>query len=198
MKCPNCGAEIGKNEKFCGFCGTQVSLQMKKEQEELNKAGCPKCKSSNITFNREKQVEMVGIAGTKIVYSTVGFCKDCGYTWSTSGSTSQNININSNVTSASNVRTATNVTTSIPEAKKNIGKKNSNVWWWIVFAIMAVNALTNEEFSGGARFIIGMIALICFPPFINMLKKKEINFTTKARIWTVVILLFIAAMMSEM
>ena len=52
MKCPNCGAEIGNNQ-ICEFCGSQITLAMKKAQEQLNKKGCPKCGSSNISFNRE-------------------------------------------------------------------------------------------------------------------------------------------------
>ena len=44
MKCPNCGAEI-ESGKFCEFCGAQLSTEMLKEQEQLNKQGCPKCGS---------------------------------------------------------------------------------------------------------------------------------------------------------
>lgn len=83
MKCPNCGGEIEPGNNFCGSCGSQISLEMKKEQEQLNKAGCPKCGSSNVTFNREKNGEFKGKNGTAIIRSTVGFCKDCGYTWQT-------------------------------------------------------------------------------------------------------------------
>ncbi len=80
MKCPNCGAEIGNNN-FCEYCGTQVSLDMKKEQEQLNKQGCPKCGSSNIQFKRENQGELRGKNSRQVIHRTVGFCKDCGYTW---------------------------------------------------------------------------------------------------------------------
>lgn len=83
MKCPNCGSEIMKNSKFCQFCGSSITGQMLKEQEQLNKAGCPKCGSSNITFSREKIGEIRGKRGTAIVRATTGFCKDCGYTWQT-------------------------------------------------------------------------------------------------------------------
>ncbi len=80
MKCPSCGAEVG-NSNFCEFCGTQISLDMKKEQEQLNKLGCPKCGSSNIRFNRENQGELRGKNAKQIIHRTVGFCQDCGHTW---------------------------------------------------------------------------------------------------------------------
>ena len=81
MKCPSCGAEITNNSKFCEFCGSAISVQMQREQEQLNKAGCPKCGSTNISFNREKQGEVKDKRGTAVLRSTVGVCKDCGYTW---------------------------------------------------------------------------------------------------------------------
>ncbi len=84
MKCPSCGAEIGKS-KFCEFCGTQITSDMLREQEQLNKIGCPKCGSTNITFMREKHGEVKGKKGTAIVRSTTGLCRDCGYTWYTDG-----------------------------------------------------------------------------------------------------------------
>ena len=87
MKCPKCGGEISGNTKFCEYCGSQISVDMKKEQEQLNKVGCPKCGSSNISFNREKQGELKRGKGTIVVRSTVGFCKDCGYTWQTTEQT---------------------------------------------------------------------------------------------------------------
>lgn len=82
MKCQNCGAEIG-NSKFCEFCGSQITLEMLKEQEQLNKSGCPKCGSSNITFRRENQGEVRNKKSKKIIHKTVGVCKDCGATWYT-------------------------------------------------------------------------------------------------------------------
>ena len=81
MKCSNCGAEIPSNAKFCEFCGSQITMEMKKEQEQLSKEGCPKCGSSNVTFNREKQGEVKEKKGTTVVRTTVGVCKDCGNTW---------------------------------------------------------------------------------------------------------------------
>ncbi len=81
MKCPHCGAEIDNNEKKCQYCGSEISLKMQKEQEELNKTGCPKCKSTNIRFSREKQGEVRGKNKKQIVYRTIGICNDCGNTW---------------------------------------------------------------------------------------------------------------------
>lgn len=85
MKCPNCGSEIGTN-KVCDYCGTQISYEMQKEQEQLKKAGCPKCGSTNIQFKRENQGEVRGKHSKQVIHRTVGFCKDCGATWYTSGS----------------------------------------------------------------------------------------------------------------
>lgn len=85
MKCKNCGAEIG-NSKFCEYCGSQITVEMQKEQEQLNKSGCPKCGSSNIRFEREKQGETKGNKGTQIIHVTTGICNDCGYTWQTQDS----------------------------------------------------------------------------------------------------------------
>ena len=80
MKCPSCGAEI-ENGRFCSFCGTQITADMLREKEILNKVGCPSCGSTNVTFNRENQGEVRGENGKQIVHYTVGLCKDCGYTW---------------------------------------------------------------------------------------------------------------------
>ena len=80
MKCPYCGAEIVSG-KFCESCGSQISYEMLKEQEQLNKAGCPKCGSTNIAFSRENQGEIRGKNKKTIVHRTVGYCKDCGATW---------------------------------------------------------------------------------------------------------------------
>lgn len=82
MKCPSCGAEIG-NGRFCSYCGTQITSEMLREKEILNKAGCPRCSSTNVTFKRENQGEVRGKNGKRIVHCTVGVCKDCGYTWRT-------------------------------------------------------------------------------------------------------------------
>ncbi len=84
MKCPSCGGEVGNN-KFCQFCGSQISYDMKREQEQLNKQGCPKCGSSNVSFKREKQGEIKGKNAKKIINRTVGVCGDCGHTWYTDG-----------------------------------------------------------------------------------------------------------------
>lgn len=81
MTCPKCGAQISAGNKFCEFCGAQISLEMRKEQEQLNKVGCPRCGSGNVIFEREKQGELKGKKGNAIVRTTVGMCRDCGYTW---------------------------------------------------------------------------------------------------------------------
>ena len=80
MKCPNCGAEIGKN-RTCEFCGSRISIDMQREQELLNKKGCPKCGSSNVSFVREQAGEIVEEDSRRVIYKTVGICGDCGYTW---------------------------------------------------------------------------------------------------------------------
>lgn len=80
MKCTNCGAEIGSNT-VCEYCGKQISYEMRRENEQVNMQGCPKCGSSNIQFRRENQGEVRGKNAKKIIHKTVGFCKDCGHTW---------------------------------------------------------------------------------------------------------------------
>jgi len=81
MKCSSCGADITDGSKFCEFCGSQISVEMQKEQELLNKGGCPKCGSTNTTFSREKMGEVKGKSSTHVIRKTIGVCKDCGYTW---------------------------------------------------------------------------------------------------------------------
>lgn len=105
MKCPNCGAEIGNNQ-ICEFCGSQITLAMKKAQEQLNKKGCPICGSSNISFNRENHGEIQGKNQKHVVVRTVGICRDCGHTWYPSGYAS------------------------------TVPKKNNTIWWvlgWLFF-----------------------------------------------------------------
>lgn len=43
--------------------------------------GCPNCGSANIQFRRENQGEVRSKHSKQIIHRTVGFCKDCGYTW---------------------------------------------------------------------------------------------------------------------
>ncbi len=81
MKCPSCGADIG-DSKQCEYCGSKITYQMKKEQEQINKTGCPKCGSTNVEFKRENQGEVRNKNSKQVIHRTVGFCKDCGYTWS--------------------------------------------------------------------------------------------------------------------
>ena len=84
MQCPNCGAEI-KDKKICDFCGTLITVEMRRTYEQLNRTGCPKCHSTNIQFKRENQGEIIGKKSKQIVHKTFGFCKDCGYTWLPTG-----------------------------------------------------------------------------------------------------------------
>ena len=85
MKCPSCGADIETNSKKCSYCGASITYSMRREQEQVNKEGCPNCSSSNIQFRRENQGEVHKKNGKRIIHRTVGFCKDCGYTWYPSG-----------------------------------------------------------------------------------------------------------------
>ncbi len=80
MKCPSCGAEIG-GAKICDYCGSQITGEMQREQERLNKKGCPKCGSGNISFRRENQGEVNGKKSKQVIHRTVGVCSDCGATW---------------------------------------------------------------------------------------------------------------------
>ena len=80
MKCPNCGAEI-ENSNYCEYCGSQITSEMKQEQEKLNKTGCPKCGSTNVSFKRENQGEVKGKNSKQVIHRTVGLCNDCGATW---------------------------------------------------------------------------------------------------------------------
>jgi hypothetical protein len=80
MKCPSCGAEIGSS-KTCDYCGTTITADMLKEQEQIHKQGCPRCGSSNIKFTRENQGEIRDKNNKRIIHRTVGFCQDCGHTW---------------------------------------------------------------------------------------------------------------------
>lgn len=110
MKCPHCNAEITPGMKYCEFCGSQITYDMQKEQEQINKRGCPRCGSTNITFAREKQGELRGTKGVAVIRETVGVCKDCGYTWN-----------------------ETSEAASIAAPQK---KKNNFIWWilgWLFF-----------------------------------------------------------------
>ena len=79
MLCQKCGAEV--TGKFCPYCGTPITAEMRQEQEIINKAGCPQCHSSNIQFKRENHGEQKIKDKMVIVHKTVGICGDCGYTW---------------------------------------------------------------------------------------------------------------------
>lgn len=110
MKCESCGAEITSG-KVCPFCDSHISYNMLREQEQLNKQGCPKCSSTNTQFKRENQGEIRGKQSKMIIHRTVGFCKDCGFTWYPQ---EENVVPNKNI----------------------VHKKNNMVWWvlgWIFF-----------------------------------------------------------------
>ncbi len=81
MKCPSCGADIENNSRQCSYCGASITYSMRREQEQVNKDGCPKCGSSNVQFKRENHGEIQGKNSKRVIHKTVGFCKDCGYTW---------------------------------------------------------------------------------------------------------------------
>lgn len=44
-------------------------------------ANCSNCGSPNISFKRENVGEVRGKRAKQVVHRTVGFCRDCGYTW---------------------------------------------------------------------------------------------------------------------
>lgn len=81
MKCPYCGAEIGDNSTECAYCGSKITAEMKAEQEQLNKQGCPKCGSTNVKYTRENHGEVRGKDSKRIIHKTVAVCNDCGNTW---------------------------------------------------------------------------------------------------------------------
>lgn len=83
MKCKYCGGEIDNNSKTCPFCGSAISIEDRKEIEQLNKQGCPKCGSTNVVFSREQAGVAKSKRGSKTLYQTKGICNDCGYTWTT-------------------------------------------------------------------------------------------------------------------
>lgn len=80
MICPHCGGETGTGI-YCQYCGSQIPVEMKKEQEIINRQGCPKCGSINIQFNRENQGAVYGKNANRVIHRTVGLCSDCGFTW---------------------------------------------------------------------------------------------------------------------
>ena len=44
-------------------------------------AVCSNCGSTNVQFKRENVGEVRGKSAKQVVHRTVGYCKDCGYTW---------------------------------------------------------------------------------------------------------------------
>lgn len=150
MKCPSCGAEIG-NDKFCQYCGSQVTMEMKKEQEYVNKDGCPKCGSSNVSFSREKQGEVLGNAGSAVVHATVGVCHDCGYTWSTAG---QAFNTNNKSMSDNTVLN-----------QKPVKKRRTWLWvlgWIFIFPLPLTLILLKKDMKPAIKYGIIAVAWIVY------------------------------------
>ncbi len=75
MRCPHCNAEV--QGTHCSYCGSELP------KKATQKAGCPKCSSTNVSFTREKQGEVRGTNSKHTIHRTVGLCKDCGHTWYT-------------------------------------------------------------------------------------------------------------------
>lgn len=80
MKCQYCGAEI-ENLKVCKYCSSRISYNERRELEQVNKSGCPRCKSSAVKFNREYLGDTFDFNSRRKIIKTVGFCQDCGFTW---------------------------------------------------------------------------------------------------------------------
>ena len=164
MKCANCGAEIG-NSKFCTYCGTQITYNMRREQEQINKQGCPRCNSSNIEFQREMQGEINNYNSRLIINKTVGFCKDCGLTWYTDNGNAQ---FPSWTTPPSFTYPPRVVSSPQPPAKDN------TIWWglgWLSFFPAPVMILiwrkkntwdVKTKLIVTAVFWIAIIAIIIF------------------------------------
>ena len=150
MKCPSCGAEIGA-DKFCQYRGSQVTIEMKREQEYINKAGCPKCGSSNISFSRKKQGEILGNAGSTVVHATVGVCHDCGYTLSTSG---HEFNTNTESSSGNPMRT-----------QQPAKKKRTWLWvlgWLFIFPLPLTLILLKKDMKPAIKYGIIAVAWIVY------------------------------------
>lgn len=85
MNCEHCGAEISRGSNICEYCGSSISAEMIEERNQINKMRCPRCGSTNLSFTRETQGEVIGKKSKAVVHSTVGMCRDCGFTWNASG-----------------------------------------------------------------------------------------------------------------
>lgn len=134
MKCPNCGAEI-ESGKFCEYCGAQLSSEQIREQELINKEGCPKCGSSNVSFSREKQGEFKGKNSSFVVRNTIGLCKDCGYTWTVTGKDSEN------------------------------PKRKTWLWvlgWIFVFPVPLMLILRKKEMNNALKWVIIVLAWLAY------------------------------------
>lgn len=87
MICPNCGGEFGNGDR-CQYCNSEATIDILRTRERLKKKGCPKCGSLDIRFDREDVNAQTNASGTRkrrrpkiSVKRTVGYCKNCGYTW---------------------------------------------------------------------------------------------------------------------
>lgn len=134
MKCPYCGGEIG-NEDKCEFCGSRISYEMKRELEQLNKKGCPACKSSNITFTREQEGETWDSGSRRYIRRTVGVCHDCGHTW---------------YTDLPYDNKKSSIKTSTEGDEGNSPRPSSKSFLWILAALLAIIVLLGQC-NGGSE-----------------------------------------------
>lgn len=89
------------------------------------------------------------------------------------------------------------ITAPTHENESNIERKHKNVGWWIVFSLFVINILGGTStYPAGTLVIFTLIALICCPPLIDKLKSKGYSISTKARIWAIFILFFIASIIT--
>lgn len=128
MRCPNCGGETGENVKFCQFCGSQITVEMKSEMDRLNREGCPRCKSTNVHFEREIEGQLRSERGSRVMRSTVGICDDCGFTWDADGNQSH-VNFS---------HTNPDYTESVRRDQTQVKKRKTALWvlgWIFIFPL---------------------------------------------------------------
>lgn len=76
--------------------------------------------------------------------------------------------------------------------------KTSDIGWWIACIIMGLSNLGGLMLNPIAEIPAVFITLICCPPLIDKLKEKNISFSTKARVWAIVVLFFIMSILTQM